>query len=1419
MEMFDAESFLKEKEDEIVRKFLTLRKSELILLAQNLQLEIRSAMRKFEIQRVILNYLVEEEIVSEDKIEIPEVMPIPMPTVEMRKLELQHKLELQKIASEEKTRLEKIANEERARQERMVEEEKTKQEKLELEKIKIANEERARQERMMEEEKTRLEKIASEEKLRHHKLEQEREIELAKLTHAKEIAEMQLQAGQKISFSSQPTQNHDHTHFNVAQWFHAVPKFRENAVEDFFVSFEKMAHRLKWPYEYWTTLLQHVLVGKALEVYNQLDVEGSEKFENVKEAILNAYEKVPEAYRQKFRSQRKTFSQTYVEFAHVKQRSFDQWCHAMNVQKDYENLRQIVLIEEFKNNLNVNLRMYIDERRPKDINEAAWLADEYTLIHQTNFQSKQGSNSHRVGEKTNFPIKSSGEKEKANQSKSSSSKPQSSNWSSSVRCSFCKKPGHILSDCFILKRRQEQQSFETQKSGTVGHISTHNSTPNTVTAVKDVEKHLIEFSMESFKPFIHDGSISLSSDFSNSTPIKILRDTGASQSLLLLNTLPFSDSSYTGTNVLIKGVNSKDFESIPLHSIHITSKFVSGPVTIGVRESLPYRDIQLLLGNDLAGDRVIINPLITAKPCVDQTFDQSEQDDSHLYPACAITRAMSKKALKDNKNIDEFVDLSDTFVGQVLKEKTSELTKVAETVSSDPFNDFAHESLTNDMRSDLIKNQHADKELHTMFQRSVNADEAKLESEGYYTNNGVLMRKWRPPQVPAEDDWAEYHQIVVPQSYRPEILSMAHETPLAGHLGVNKTYNKMAKHFYWPRMKGDVVKFCRSCHTCQVANVKNKLEKVSEIARKNLKKAQNSMAEQYDKHAVQRSFVPGDKVLAIFPVTGKPLQARFHGPYQIHKKISEVNYVVLTPDRRKEKQLCHINMLKPYIEREDCNESVHPISAVSVHEQSDDELQDIGTPVKLDNSQVLKDINVKVSHLSKTEQQDMKEILSEYNHLFPDIPTRTNQLHHDVDIGNAQPIKQHSYRLNPEKAKYLQKEIQYLLENDLIEPSKSNWSSPCILVPKPDGSYRLCTDYRKVNTVTKTDTYPIPRIDDCIDKIGNARYVSKFDLLKGFWQVPLTERAKEISAFVTPDGLFQYKVMPFGMKNSPATFQRLINQVISGLTGCDAYIDDVIVYSETWSEHVEIMCKLFEKLSDAKLTVNLCKCEFGKATVTFLGHVVGQGNVKPVVAKVKAICEFPVPKGKKQLMRFLGMAGYYRKFCPNFSTIAEPLTRLLSKRVKFTWSPECEIAFQKLKAILESSPVLVAPNFSKLFKLVVDASEVASGSALLQEDEVGVDHPVCYFSKKFNKSQLNYSTIEKECLALVLAIKHFEVYLSSSSLPICVFSDHNPLVFINKMKNSNQRLLRWSLMLQEYNIEVRHIRGKDNVIADCLSRC
>ena len=387
-----------------------------------------------------------------------------------------------------------------------------------------------------------------------------------------------------------------------------------------------------------------------------------------------------------------------------------------------------------------------------------------------------------------------------------------------------------------------------------------------------------------------------------------------------------------------------------------------------------------------------------------------------------------------------------------------------------------------------------------------------------------------------------------------------------------------------------------------------------------------------------------------------------------------------------------------------------------------------------------------------------------------------------------------------------------------MEPCTSDWSSPCLLVPKPDGSYRFCTDYRAVNKITKADNYPLPRIDDLIDQVGQATYVSKFDLLKGYWQIPLTERAKEISSFVVRDGFYRYLVCPFGMRNSGCTFQRFMNRVISRLDKTKVYVDDVIVYNQTWSDHVATIKALFERLREYKLTANLVKSDFAKVTVQFLGHMVGQGRVSPVHAKVQAVNEFPTPENKKSLMRFLGMCGYYRKFCKNFSDVVTPLTSLLKKRVEFRWTSGCQEAYEKIKNILVSSPILMAPNFEKQFRLYCDGSDVGVGSVLCQLDEAGVEHPVSYFSKKLDKAQANYATIEKEALSLLLALTHYDVYLSSSPHPVQVFTDHNPLVFVHKMKTKNQRLLRWSLVLQEYNIEVRHIKGRDNVIVDALSR-
>ena len=399
----------------------------------------------------------------------------------------------------------------------------------------------------------------------------------------------------------------------------------------------------------------------------------------------------------------------------------------------------------------------------------------------------------------------------------------------------------------------------------------------------------------------------------------------------------------------------------------------------------------------------------------------------------------------------------------------------------------------------------------------------------------------------------------------------------------------------------------------------------------------------------------------------------------------------------------------------------------------------------------------------------------------------------------------------------MESEIQYMLENGIAEPSSSSWASPCLLVEKSDKSPRFCTDYRKVNAVSKPDAYPLPRMEDCIDQVGAARFVSKFDLLKGYWQIPLTDRAKEISAFITPSGLFSYTVMSFGLRNAPATFQRLMNRVVSGLEGCAVYLDDVVVYSNTWEQHLDRISDLFVRLSDARLTVNLAKCEFAKATVVYLGKVVGQGRVCAVQAKVSAVERYPAPTTKKELQRFLGLVGYYRSFCKNFSTVVAPLTNLLKGNTRFVWSIVCQKAFENVKSVLCSSPVLAAPQMDRPFELQVDASDVGAGAVLSQRDGSDVDRPVSFYSKKFNAFQLNYSVIEKETLALVWALQHFDVYVGSST-PLVVHTDHNPLTFLQSVHCPNRRLMRWMLYLQSYCLEIRHIKGSENVVADALSR-
>ena len=608
-------------------------------------------------------------------------------------------------------------------------------------------------------------------------------------------------------------------------------------------------------------------------------------------------------------------------------------------------------------------------------------------------------------------------------------------------------------------------------------------------------------------------------------------------------------------------------------------------------------------------------------------------------------------------------------------------------------------------------------------------------------------------------------------------------------------------------------------------SLKSRLSHVRKLAQNNLMKSQQKMKARYDTKAIVRRFVSGDKVLLFLPIPGNPLKSKFTGPYVVSHKLSDVNYVVFTPDRRKDTQLVHVNLMKPYVEREKVdsqNLSINCNAAAKLESPVVEEVVNIPTP-KLNpiNSVWLTNMSKHINHLNSEQVDDIVKLLQYFPEVTSDTPGKCNVIQHDIELLPSQlsPIRQPAYRVGPRKLEVMKAEVDYLLKNNLAEPSKSPWASPCILVPKPDGSHRFCTDYRKVNKVTVPDSYPLPLIEDLIDRVGQSKFVTTIDLQKGYYQLCLTERAKTISAFITPFGLYQYVVMPFGLTNAPATFQRMINYVIQELEGVYAYIDDIVIISDTWQEHVCRLTQLFHRLKEVGLTINLAKSMFGSGTVVYLGHVVGMGQLRPKQANVEAILKFPTPTTRKDLMRFLGMAGFYRRFCPNFSAVSAPLTNLTSSKVPFIWKKECDVAFQQLKSMLSSGPVLRTPDHLKPFVLYIDASIKGVGAVLLQLDEfTNIHHPVSYFSSKLKPHQKNYSTIELETLALVMGLKKFDCYLNGHPSPIKVYSDHNPLIFLSRMQNTNQRLLRWALQVQQYHLDLHHVKGSENIVADALSR-
>lgn len=463
--------------------------------------------------------------------------------------------------------------------------------------------------------------------------------------------------------------------------------------------------------------------------------------------------------------------------------------------------------------------------------------------------------------------------------------------------------------------------------------------------------------------------------------------------------------------------------------------------------------------------------------------------------------------------------------------------------------------------------------------------------------------------------------------------------------------------------------------------------------------------------------------------------------------------------------------------------------------------------------------------LTQSQRQALNNVIQKYQELGSKGLGRTPLVEHVIDTGDAAPTKQRQYPLSPPMMEHLNKELDSMIERDIVQPSVSPWSSPVLLVKKSSGDYRLCFDGRKINSVTVKDAYPLPRVDSILNKLRDAKFLSSIDLKSAFWQIPLHKNSCEKTAFSVPGrGLFEFKRMAFGLCNAPQTLQRLMDNILGPELEPNVfvYLDDCIIVTQTFEEHLCILYEVLNRLEKAGLTINFEKCEFCRPSLKYLGYLVDCRGLRTDPDKVSAIVEFPRPTTVTEVKRFMGILGWYRRFVPNFASLAAPINDLTKGRRKknpIKWSPEAEDSFLKLKLALTSAPVLASPNYStplRSFRIYTDASNFGVGAILTQEDDNNVEHPIAFMSRTLNKAERNYSVTERECLAVVFAIDKFRPYLEG--LPFTVITDHYSLLWLMRMSDPTGKLARWAVKLQQFPFTIEHRPGKLNALPDALSR-
>ena len=607
-------------------------------------------------------------------------------------------------------------------------------------------------------------------------------------------------------------------------------------------------------------------------------------------------------------------------------------------------------------------------------------------------------------------------------------------------------------------------------------------------------------------------------------------------------------------------------------------------------------------------------------------------------------------------------------------------------------------------------------------------------------------------------------------------------------------------------------------------DLRNRLRIGSEIAQNNDNESKKIYKKYYDRYCINKKIEEGDHVLLLKPHKENKLALYWDGPYVVEKRNSQFNYTVRKGDKMK---MYHINRLLRYHDRSKVigdrpkTDVVLSAGLASVINETDDDDNSDGIEAipTLEMTGVSGELGkVKINkELSVVQIDQINSILNTFKEIISDIPGKAKVEEFKIELTSDKPVTLKPYTVPLHMQDTLKKEIESMLELGIIEESDSPYASPVVLVKKKDSTVRPCVDYRRLNAITRFDADVIPDQEDLFVQLNKAIFFTKIDLTKGFWQLPIEVDSRQYTAFRVPNGHYQFKFVPFGLLNSPSYFNRTIRKVLKGLNHVVFYFDDILIFNDVWDSHLDAVTKVFQRLKEVGLTVKPEKLEIAFRKVKFLGHVVGGGKMEPDPANIEKIMGLKIPTNKKEVRALLGLANYYSKFIPSFADLVFPLTRLLGKGMptRVVWSYDCDITLRKIQAYLSHYPILLLPNPDEPFILQTDASDKGISCCLMQKVN-GKLHPVKYLSRKLLPREQRYAIIERECLAIVWSVQRLARYLCGTSFTIQC--DHRPLSYLRTSHFQNSRLCRWLLILQEYNFNIVHIKGKENVFADVLSR-